>query len=107
MKRAKLGEFEELVLLTVVALREDAYGLSVQQALRKEAQRPVELATVHSALYRLEKKGYVRSAMGGATQERGGRRKRLFEVTAAGLAVLDEVRLVREHMWNLIRSASA
>lgn len=102
MKRAKIGEFEELVLLTVVALREEAYGLSVQQALHNEAKRPVELATVHSALYRLEKKGYVRSVMGGATKQRGGRRKRLFEVTAAGLQTLDEVRLIRKHMWSLI-----
>ena len=102
MKRAHLGEFEELVLLAVASLKEEAYGLEVQRVLREEAQRNVALATVHSALYRLEKKGYVRSALGGATQQRGGRRKRLFTVTGGGLHTLTETRAVREHLWQQV-----
>ena len=102
MKRAYLGEFEELVLLTVASLNDGAYGLEVQRALREEAQRSVALATVHSALYRLEKKGYVQSALGGATQQRGGRRKRLFSITGAGLRTLTETRTVREHLWQRV-----
>ena len=102
MKRAHLGEFEELVLLAVASLAEGAYGLEVQRVLHEEARRPVALATVHSALYRLEKKGYVRSALGGATQQRGGRRKRLFTVTGGGLHALTEARTVRENLWQQV-----
>ncbi len=102
MKRAHLGEFEELVLLAVASLGEEAYGLKVQRVLDEDARRSVALASVHSALYRLEEKGYVRSAMGGATQQRGGRRKRLFTVTGAGLNTLAAVREVREHLWQRI-----
>ena len=102
MKRAYLGEFEELVLLAVASLKDEAYGLEVQRVLRDEAQRSVALATVHSALYRLEKKGYVASALGGATRQRGGRRKRLFTVTGGGLRTLTETRAVREHLWQRV-----
>jgi DNA-binding PadR family transcriptional regulator len=106
MKYAKLGEFEELVLLTVASLGEAAYGLSVQQRLTHEARRPVELATVHSALYRLEDKGFLSSELGGATAERGGRRKRLFTPTGAGWDALQAARAVRERLWHLILNPS-
>ena len=102
MKRAHLGEFEELVLLAVASLHDGAYGLEVQRVLKDEARRSVALATVHSALYRLERKGYVQSELGGATQQRGGRRKRLFTVTGAGLSVLAAARDVREHLWQQV-----
>ncbi len=100
MKRAYLGEFEELVLLAVASLHDGAYGLEVQRVLKDEARRNVALATVHSALYRLERKGYVQSELGGATRQRGGRRKRLFTITGAGLSTLAEARAVREHLWQ-------
>lgn len=106
MKHAQLGELEELVLLTVASLRGEAYGFTVQQRLINEAQRQVELATVHSALYRLERKGFVRSTLGGATASRGGRRKRLYTITTAGRQALDQVRLVRAHLWQLILNPS-
>ena len=102
MKRAHLGEFEELVLLAVASLHDGAYGLEVQRVLVDEARRSVALATVHSALYRLERKGYVESELGGATQQRGGRRKRLFTITGAGLRTLAAARDVREHLWRRI-----
>ena len=102
MKRANLGEFEELVLLAVASMPRSAYGLNVQGVLTKEAHRSVTLATLHSALYRLEQKGYVRSELGGATRQRGGRRKRLFSITGAGMNVLRNVQAVREHMWQIV-----
>ena len=103
MKRAHLGEFEELVLLAVASLHDGAYGLEVQRVLADEARRSVALATVHSALYRLERKGYVQSELGGATQQRGGRRKRLFAITGAGLSTLADARAVREHLWQRVQ----
>ena len=102
MKRAHLGEFEELVVLAVASLHGGTYGLEVQRVLADEARRTVALATVHSALYRLERKGYLQSELGGATQQRGGRRKRLFTVTGTGLSVLADARDVREHLWQMV-----
>lgn len=102
MKRAPLGEFEELVLLAVASLPGEAYGLHVQRILQEDANRSVTLATVHSGLYRLEKKGYLKSELGGATERRGGRRKRLFVVTGAGMRALREAHDVREHLWQRV-----
>lgn len=102
MRGNHLGEFEELVLLAVASLQGEAYGNAIQQVLAEEAQRQVKLSTVHVALQRLEEKGLLRSAFGEATPERGGRRKRYFEVTAAGIASLKATQAIREHMWNLI-----
>lgn len=106
MKRTFLGEFEELVLLTVAVLEEDAYGVSVTQALEDKTGRTVGFSTVHSTLQRLEEKGYVSSRMGGATAERGGRRKRFFTVTAFGRKALREVKQVREDLWSALSPAA-
>ncbi len=84
MKRTNLGEFEELVLLTVSALYERAYGISIKDEIATQTGRNLSISAVHSVLNRLEKKGFVVSWMGGATRERGGRRKRFFKVTGAG-----------------------
>jgi len=75
MKGTYLGEFEELVLLTVAILNGDAYGITVMDEIEKNIDRKVTVSTVHTALYRLEEKGFVESYFGGATQERGGRKK--------------------------------
>jgi len=106
MKRTFLGEFEELVLLAVVILEEDAYGVSVTRELEDKTGRTVGFSTVHSTLERLEEKGYVSSCMGGATAERGGRRKRFFTATAFGRKALREVKQVRETMWNALSPTS-
>ncbi len=102
MSRSYLGEFEELVLLTVAVLNGEAYGAAIVLDLKQRTQRTVQLSAVHVALYRLEEKGLVASRVGGATAERGGRRKRLFTATPAGYRVLTEVRQVREELWRLI-----
>ena len=102
MKRTYLGEFEELVLLTVAVLNESAYGVAITDELERQTSRSVSISAVHAALHRLEEKGMLQSAMGEATAERGGRRKRLFTVTALGSRTLHDVRAVREQLWESI-----
>lgn len=97
-----LGEFEEIVLLLVAAQHDQAYGLSITKAIEEKLNRPVTLSSVHTSLYRLEEKGYVQSNVGGATSARGGRRKRLFTITAIGKQALQESREARNKLWQLI-----
>ena len=100
MKGNHLGEFEELVLLTVYGLGDDAYGVTIQQVLEVGAERSVSIGAVYAALDRLERKRCLRSKIGGATKERGGRRKRFFAITKNGVAVLEDMRRIREKMWR-------
>ncbi|GAB3774193.1 hypothetical protein GCM10028818_16710 [Spirosoma horti] len=102
MKGTYLGEFEEIVLLAVAIQSGDAYGAAVVSEIEQQMNRPVNLGAVHSALNRLQEKGLVKSEMGGATPERGGRRKRLYSVTAYGRRALEEIRQVRNQMWDAI-----
>lgn len=102
MKGVHLGEFEELVLLVACILYDAAYGVVIKETIEEQTGRPVRISAVHSALRRLEKKGYLSSRVGGATSERGGRRKRFFAITPDGKAVLLERRLMRERLWNQI-----
>ena len=102
MKGTHLGEFEELVLLTSAVLVDTAYSVTIADEIEKQTNRNVTLSTVHTALYRLEKKGYVESYMGGTTQDRGGRRKRLYRITSAGYEVLNQARQMRNRMWDLM-----
>ncbi len=102
MKGTYLGEFEELVLLTVGILNDDAHGLAVQRELENQSGRKPMISAVHKVLVRLEKKGCLSSSLGGATTERGGRRKRLYEITPAGKKVLADSRDLRNKMWNAI-----
>jgi PadR family transcriptional regulator PadR len=102
MKRTFLGEFEEVVLLTVAILGDEAYGVTVTQELEQKTGRSVGFSTVHTTLQRMEEKGLLSSKMGGATAERGGRRKRFFTVTAFGRKALTEVKQVREELWNAL-----
>lgn len=102
MTREFLGEFEELVLTMVAALRDDAYGAAIAEEIQTRLNRDVNLSAVHVTLYRLEDKGYVKSSLGGATQERGGRRKRIFTVTSAGMATLKSMRAARIDLWKLV-----
>ena len=102
MGKYYLGEFEELVLTMVGILQEEAYGNAIVTEIRERVGREVNLSAVHVTLYRLEDKGYVKSSMGGATNARGGRRKRIFKVTNAGLAMLRALKESRMDMWKLI-----
>ncbi|QMW06649.1 PadR family transcriptional regulator [Spirosoma foliorum] len=102
MKGTYLGEFEEVVLLAVAIRSGDAYGATVVTEIEQQMKRSVNLGAVHSALNRLGEKGLVTSELGGMTAERGGRRKRLYSVTAAGRRALEEIRQVRNQMWESI-----
>ncbi|KYG72818.1 PadR family transcriptional regulator [Roseivirga echinicomitans] len=106
MKGTYLGEFEELVLLTVGALYPEAYGVGIMDDIAKETGRSVNISAIHSALRRLDEKGFVTSEMGGPTNERGGRRKRIFELTAFGKKALDEVQEQRMSLYNRIPNIS-
>ncbi len=102
MGRNGIGEFEELVLLAVAALDGSGYGLTVRNLLKEEAGRSVSLGATHATLYRLEDKGYLRSDLTGASSERGGRRKRMFNITGSGVAVLRATRESRQRLRSLI-----
>jgi len=103
MKTHYLGELDELVLLAVGVLHDEAYAYAIKQLVKAQAKRTVALPTIHAALYRLENRGFLRSTLGGATAERGGRRKRLFRITNAGLQILRDVQATRARMWGLMR----
>lgn len=102
MKGSNLGEFEELILLTVAALDQEAYAVSVKEELERRANRPTNISAIHSSLYRLEDKGFLTSAFGGATQKRGGKSKRFFQVTNAGFAALQQSKDLRQDYWRTI-----
>jgi DNA-binding PadR family transcriptional regulator len=107
MKGDRVGEFEELVLLAVRALEPPVYGVPVQQFVERSARRNVTMGAVYAALDRLELKGLVRSSMGEATAERGGKRKRLFELTAPGRRMLEDLRRVRDRIWREIEKVES
>ena len=96
-----LGEFEELVLLTVAGLEDEAYGVAIQQDIEKRAERTISIGALHSTITRLEEKGFLKSHMGDPTQERGGRRKRFFELTHHGKVALNHTKTLRDELWKL------
>lgn len=102
MKGTYLGEFEELVLLTVGILFDDAYGLAIVDELEQQTDRTIMISSVHKTLVRLEEKGYLKSKMGGATEARGGRDKRLYTLTQSGINVLNQSRDMRNTMWKQV-----
>lgn len=100
MKGTYLGEFEELVLLTVGILNDDAYGLAITDELESRTKRNVTISSVHKSLVRLESKGYLKSHVGGASKERGGRAKKLYQLTNSGKNAVNDSKALRNHMWN-------
>lgn len=105
MKRVYLGEFEEIVLLVVAMLEDDAYGVRITHEIIQQTDRNVRLNQVHASLQRLEDKGMIGSKMGDPTPERGGRRKRIFAITAYGRQTLREMNAIRAHLWNMLPSS--
>jgi PadR family transcriptional regulator, regulatory protein PadR len=102
MKGTYLGEFEELVLLTIGSLKDEAYGVSIKLEIETRAGRIPSIGALHSALNRLEKKGFIKSTESGATQERGGRRKRFYSLTAFGRQALSRSYSLRNELIHLI-----
>lgn len=106
MKGTNLGEFEELVLLTVGILQSEAYGLAIKDELEKRTGRTPSIGALHSALTRLEEKGFLKSIYEGATEDRRGRRKRFYTLTASGLEATKQAYEMRTEMIRLIPNIS-
>jgi PadR family transcriptional regulator PadR len=100
MERGYLGEFELMILLTVIHLGEEAYGVPISREMEKQRRRGVSAGSVYAALERLEQKGLVKSEIGEPTPERGGKAKRYFRVTKEGLRQLHKTRRVLTAMWK-------
>ena len=95
-----IGEFEELVLLTIATLGSEAYGVAIKDSIESRANRTISIGALHSTISRLEDKGYIISHLGGATAERGGRRKRFFELTLDAKEALKAIKTLREGLWK-------
>jgi PadR family transcriptional regulator, regulatory protein PadR len=104
MKGTNLGEFEEVVLLSVAILDGDAYGIAIRDEIKKRTKRNASIGALHSALNRLEEKGFVTLKEGDSTPERGGRRKIYYFITKAGIRALERMRIQRNNMWDAIPS---
>lgn len=102
MKGSHLGELEELILLTVGSLYNQAYGVAVMDEVKEQAGRDMNISAIHAVLRRLEEKGFLKSQMGGSTNERGGRRKRLFTLTKEGKLALDQSIALRQSLYKRI-----
>jgi DNA-binding PadR family transcriptional regulator len=100
MSRGFHGEFEQLVLLAVIRLGDDAYGTMIRREIESQANRSVTVGALYSALNRLEEKGFLAGRLGDPTPERGGRAKRYYTVRAAGRAALRRSRLALDSMWR-------
>lgn len=107
MKGERLGEFEELVLLSTSWRGEEANAVAIWKVLQTEGERPVSLGAVYAALDRLERKRFVASWLGEPTSVPGGRRKRYYKLTEEGDKALAEVRRIREHLWRGRESLSS
>ncbi|WP_420577554.1 PadR family transcriptional regulator [Ekhidna sp.] len=102
MKKFQLGEFEEIVLLTVGVLYDEAYGVAIKEEIEKRLQRKVSVGALQSALRRMEKKGYLDSRQGEPNAKRGGKPKRFFKITAHGKRALEHSKDVRLQLWDAI-----
>jgi PadR family transcriptional regulator PadR len=102
MNRYQLGEFEEIVLLTVGILYKEAYGVAIIDEMQQRLKRNVSIGALQTVLRRLEGKGYLTSEFGEATNVRGGKRKRFFMLTLLGSRVLRETQAQRHELFNAI-----
>ncbi|MEM7513715.1 MAG: helix-turn-helix transcriptional regulator [Bacteroidota bacterium] len=102
MSKHRLGEFEEVVLLTVAILHGEAYGIAIINEIEERLNRKVSIGSLQVVLKRLEKKDYLTSEFGEATKVRGGKRKRFFTVTNLGKQALEETKAQRVNLWNAI-----
>jgi DNA-binding PadR family transcriptional regulator len=100
MKKTKLGEFEELVLLAVAALQRDAYGVEIKRELETRLKEKLSVGSIQSALKRMEEKGFLTSEFGEATQKRGGKRKRIYATTSYAHKVLKDMKDIRAGLWD-------
>lgn len=102
MENFKLGNLEEIVLLLVGVLYGNAYSVSIVEEYKKQTNKNINISAIHTVLYRLEKKGLLKSNLGEPQSSRGGKRKRLFYITAYAIKVMEELRSVREQLRQQI-----
>lgn len=102
MKKYQLGEFEEIVMLTVGILYKEAYGVSIKKEIERRLKRGVSVGALQTALKRLEDKGYLKSFEGEANEERAGRPKKYFQITALGKKAMEYSKSTREELWSAI-----
>ena len=102
MKKYQLGEFEEIVILTIGILYKQAYGVSIKKEIELRLARDVSMGALHTALVRLEDKGYIKSINGEATEERAGRPKKYFQITALGKKAMAYSKDTRNELWKAI-----
>lgn len=102
MKKYQLGEFEEVVMLTVGVLYDEAYGVSIKKEIETRLKRGVSVGALQTALKRLEDKGYLKSRDGEATEERAGRPKKYFQITALGKRAMEHTKSTRDELWSAI-----
>ena len=102
MKKTKLGELEELVLLTVIVLKDKAYGVEIRRELGQRLNEEFSVGSIQTSLKRLEEKGFLTSEFGEATAKRGGKRKRIYAITTSGAKVLRQIRQVRADLWQQV-----
>jgi PadR family transcriptional regulator, regulatory protein PadR len=102
MKKYQLGEFEELVILAIGILNNEAYSVSIKDELESRLARTVSMGALHTALKRLEDKGFLKSYAGETTEERAGRPKRFFEITAMGKRAMQYTKETRDALWKAI-----
>jgi PadR family transcriptional regulator, regulatory protein PadR len=105
MKNYQLGEFEEIVILTVGILNNEAYSVAIKDEIESRLARTVSMGALHTALLRLEDKGYLKSFSGDTTEERAGRPRRYFEITALGKKAMLYAKETREQLWKAIPKA--
>jgi DNA-binding PadR family transcriptional regulator len=102
MKKYQLGEFEEIVVLAIAILNNEAYSVAIKDEIEARLARSVSMGALHTALNRLEDKGYLRSFAGEGTEERAGRPKRYFEITAMGKKAMIHAKETRDELWRAI-----
>jgi DNA-binding PadR family transcriptional regulator len=102
MKKYQLGEFEEIVMLTIGILYKEAYGVAIREEIESRLSRNVSMGAMHTALVRLEDKGYIKSFQGESTEERMGRPRRYYQITALGKKAVEYSRETRNQLWSAI-----
>jgi PadR family transcriptional regulator, regulatory protein PadR len=102
MKKYQLGEFEEIVILVIGILNNEAYSVAIKDEIEARLTRTVSMGALHTALKRLEDKGYLKSFAGESTEDRAGRPKRYFEITALGKKAMLYAKTTREQLWKAI-----
>ena len=102
MKGTYLGEFEEIVMLAVAALQQDAYGLAIKKELEEQTGRKISISAVHASCNRLEGKGFLSSEFGEKSESRGGKRKKIYAVSLKGQGALSDALELRQRMWDRI-----